>query len=804
MNQFVNLFLVLVVLVLVAVLSPAAAQQPPAGFAPAGPALQEVAEQRYLFARGMLSRGFHDMAADEFRNFLEQHPDHRLAPEAARGLIKALQASGQFAAALAQIEKTQGKWPDHKVARDVALEKGYILLQEGRTAEAETALAPLAKGDDSELKEAALYYIAQAREKQDDSQPATRIYLSLASKPLDGVHRYRPYAVYAIMTSEAENSTERAVKRMEKLLASEHVPAEVKETALMFCADSAYTRREYDVAGGLYSRLQEEFPESSRRQKALKGSLRVFQAGGDKQKTASFARRVRQDEGLANDPEVCFIEAVSLAGLGQNAAAEPLLKKVISSQSAWPALRSQAALARLRILVEMRDFSSAIAAAEDFRTAYPDHSGATEAAYLEGIARFEQEQYEKSVALLRPLAAAEGDGQVALERSLHARHLLAVSLERLGRHQAAADVYRRLAGEEPYDADRAKFLLVAAAAAEKAGDTQAAVADYERVLNGLRDEGEEKILAANALVRLSFKQGDFKRTTDILTGLVEDTAGPTRTRARLALAVAQLNADRLNECERTLQAAVNDRPRGKLATEVFFTATRLAVRMGNMQQAVDYFNRIIVMPESEWPDFESGTLLRLQEEFFRRNNYATSEKICRILLDELPADKAYIPTTRLAEILTATDRLDEAARLLEHMQAQINQHPGPGRQREAEIQSLLGEVLLKQERYDPAYRAFEESLDKGGGGMRSLARARWGMATLLKREGRLVDALRQAVGGFVIADDPFYTPRAMLIATDILIEQDKRQEAQETWRELATRYPAFAEKNPLATDQPER
>ncbi|MHC4975656.1 MAG: tetratricopeptide repeat protein [Planctomycetota bacterium] len=67
------------------------AQTPPA-FAQSNP--DEL--RLYYSANGMLSRGLYDLAIDEYRAFLEAHPDHEKAPVASYGLSVALHRTKQY------------------------------------------------------------------------------------------------------------------------------------------------------------------------------------------------------------------------------------------------------------------------------------------------------------------------------------------------------------------------------------------------------------------------------------------------------------------------------------------------------------------------------------------------------------------------------------------------------------------------------------------------------------------------------------------------------------------------------------
>ena len=108
--------------------------------------------------------------------------------------------------------------------------------------------------------------------------------------------------------------------------------------------------------------------------------------------------------------------------------------------------------------------------------------------------------------------------------------------------------------------------------------------------------------------------------------------------------------------------------------------------------------------------------------------------------------------------------------------------------------ALLGTVACQHEATGVAV---DDAPKHDGVDRESAVRARWGLAKILKSEGRVKRALRYAVEAFVLVlgDDPVYTPRAMLIALEIYVTQGSMADAWTTWRELQARFAAFAEQN---------
>lgn len=743
--------------------------------------------KRLTFAQGLLSRNFHRMAEKEFRLFLQDFPEEPLAPQAFFGLSKALQGQGETAKALKTIEDLARLYPGHPIVKQTRLDRGYLLLQLNRPEEAETVLTPVTKNTRSEAREAAWYFIAQAREKRHDSQQAMKIYLSLASKPLDETHHYRPYAVFAVLTSEAKTSMERAVKRLEKLLAGDHVPETIKEQALRLCAASAYSAGNYSMAGELYEKYAGLFPDSAFATEARKGKLRALHQSSSPGSVLSYVAVLKETPRLGNDPEVIFIQAAALLRENQYESALPLLQRVCNHPLSTPEMIRQAGFLRLGALMNSGKYATVLTAGQAFAEKYSQQPEKTEALYLAGSAAFQLKKYKEAEPLLRAGAVSK---EIFPEKGRHARRLLAQCLQNQEKFAESAGVYRELAGGPPFDEARATELLYAASMEEKAGHPEAALADYETIINGTGIDNPCNLMAANAVVRLSFTQGDFDKTALLLTQLIQKTEGETQLRARLTLILAYLQAGKLDACEEEIQKAEKSQPAGKLRVELNYATVRLAMKQKNMNRAVEVFKKLLALPEEKQPDYFPGSLAGLEKEFFKRNDFANSEKICEKWLAVSPPERRFEPMARLADIYMATARFEAAEKLLRQLSAESAEFKLTPSQA-ARILSLTGEALLKQGQDDKAFRLFEKSLEKGVADEETSARSHWGLATLLKRANRLDEALKRAVGGFVLGNDPRYTPRSMVLAADIFESQGKSREAANTRAELKARYPDF-------------
>ena len=119
--------------------------------------------------------------------------------------------------------------------------------------------------------------------------------------------------------------------------------------------------------------------------------------------------------------------------------------------------------------------------------------------------------------------------------------------------------------------------------------------------------------------------------------------------------------------------------------------------------------------------------------------------------------------------------------------------PGASLPPDDAITSLQSELFLLQNQVPQAVVAAEQCLACKDLDQESLTRARWVLAEALAKQGHPVQALPYAVKAYILDDHPSYSPRAMVLAVNLLVGQKRMVEAQSTWTELRKRYPVVAE-----------
>jgi len=761
---------------------------------------KQTPEAQLRFAEGLVARKFYDMAEDELRNFLDRYPNHKLAPHAMLLLIECLKGEGKEAEMLSAINQFLARWPNDPTTAKLYFYKGELLLRQKKFEQAEACFSRLKLNPDPVWREAGLYFLAKTYENEGKIDLASATYRLLASKPFDKRFQYRPYAVFALASAawykgrfaDAEALFSKIVKA-----GQDAVPPQLFEEALYRLAELQFLKGEYAAAAKVYDELLVRFPEGRFAREARKRRAWAFLNMGKARRALELIREWRRRYPEADDYEADVVEAQALVDVSLCGEALPVLKR-LAGVHVPKEYRRWAAYRQVWCLLSLGRYGDAVRAAEAYVDEFGRTGDAADVLFFEGEAWFKLGMYEKAVQALRNAQTAGGANWTY---SQQAGGRLAEALAALKRHREAAQVYRRLAEASAGKADAAVYLLNAARQEREAGRIDAAIHDCKNVLE--KFAGTPAAFKAGLLLTELYAETSRYAEAETFLRKLLGIAKDRRTRARLTfflgyLAYAQKKS---GEAEKRIREALAAGLDSTTAGTARWYLAGALLDQNKEEEALKEFSEVLKLPPERRRIVDPELLLRIADAYFRHHDYATSEAVCRWAIQQASPEQAVAVTVRLAEILVAAKRLDEARKLLEKLlrgmeQKKTTPEEGVGEYTRADVLTVYGEVLTAVGEHDRAVGAFEQSLaDPGKLNQESLARAHWGLAHILFTEGRLKQALYHAVRTFLTCDDPVYTPRAMLIAVRILVKQNKIAEARTTWEELKVRYPSFAQQH---------
>ena len=771
-------------------------------------------EAQLRFAEGLLVRKFYDMAEAEFQHFLLKYPDHDDAPLAMFRLIECQRGQGKDNATLSTINRFQARWPQHDLAAKLYLWKGELLLRQDRLPQAASSFKDLTLSKDSVIREAALYFLAECQTKQGEIEQGLRTYAKIADNVFDTKHLYRPYAVFRIAwANQIKGDFAEAEKGFKRLRDEDNVPPELREEGIYRLAENHFLRLEYKAAIGLYELLLVEYPNGNFAREAAKRRAWAYLAVADFGKAVELCRDWRQRYADAFDYELDYVLGAALVGAGFFGEALELFQTMTADARVPDSHIVMARHRRIYCLLRLERYEDAQQEAAAFHKDYPNAAENADVHFFAGEALFQSGAYDASVDSLRSaIEAAPADWSYAAD----AHFRLTECLEQAGRPKQAAAVFRKLA-DEPGREDRAYVLFQAGRCEREAGDLNAAVADFERILKEFPGAEEEFRAAMMHLGELYAELEQYDRAVQLIQDMLAREQAEGRPRLLFFLGYLRFRQEKFADAEEQLRASLAAQDTGKTANSARYFLAGALLETGRDDEALEIFGRLLRLPMAERPQFDADLLLRLEQQYYNRHRYDVSEAICRWLLKGGDEAVIYPASLRLSRILIAQNKLDAAQKFLQKLLDKYRPRPNPNPNAtlptpetesfmEEEISSLLGEVWLLTGDHDRAVHAFETCLARPGLGDEFVARARWGLAELYFRENRDKQSLHHAVNAFVLSNNPVYTPRAMFLAVRILARQGKPDDARTTWDELRQRFPSFAEERhnePVVQELPE-
>lgn len=752
-------------------------------------------EGQYGFAEALFFRKFYDLAEKEYGAFAERFPDHALGPEASYRRILCLRHLKRDDDMVRAMDQFQAKWPAHALGARLSLWKGELLFGRQDFAGAETCFRRLSEQEDTVLREAALYFVAQCLERQGKPEDALATYQRLAGAPFDGQHEYRPYALYAVaVADQRRGQNEKAAAGFQLLSGSDHVPAVLREEASYRLAEARFALAAYADAVRGYERVLAEFPEGAFAREARKRLGWARYMMGDFRQAADTAAEWRRLYPQEHDVEVDFVQAASMVGLETYAEALPLLQRLAEDAAAPADTVRMARYQEVVCLASLKRYPEALARADAFAATYPKAGELPMVQYVAGTVCQALHDLEKAAAYLR---RAEDTFVGDVPQREDAGRLLADCLLKLARPGDAAAVFRKLSARP--DTKRAAYYLYKAGECERqAGNTEAAIRDFETVLKLFPQAEAETRAALQHLGELYPTAGQIGRALDIVRALLEKApAGADRARLRFYTGYLRYQQQKYEEAVTELRAVVADPAAGTVVPPARFYLGTALLELGRRDEALDAFAEVLALPLAERPPFPVDLLLQLEALFFARNQVALSESICRWLIERDDLAVVQRAALRLAALLAAQNRFDAAAAelagLRRRRQEALARDAALVLPADEEITSVQSELFLLQDQVPKAVVAAEQCLGCKDLGQEALTRARWVLAEALARQGHPVQALPFAVKAYILDDDPYYSPRAMVLAVRLLVGQKRLAEARTAWAELRKRYPVFAE-----------
>jgi len=752
--------------------------------------VNQTPEEQFRFAEGLLKRKFYEMATEEYRNFLARNREHKLAPQAMFRLIECLRGQGKNIEVLSVINQFQARWPKHELAAKLYLWKGELLFREKKYPQAQVCFKKLLLNADSIVQEGSLYFLAQCQIKQDKIEQALKNYAKLAEKKFDGKHLYRPYALYALAASaQYKGEYKKAAKMYKRMIDDKFAPEKLKDESLYRLGENYCVQNKIQDALKCYEDLIINYPKSLFVREARKRRIWAYYTlKGDANylKAIELSRDWLERYKKVFDYEMIFVYGASLTGAKMYNEAVKQFTLLTNDKRVPESYQRQARYEQLFCWVQSGKYQEVIKNAKLFIISYPKAPELADVHYFTG----------KALMKLKMLADAEKELFAAVDKYFGnwsffmVAHLdLAECLIAQKKYADVAKVYRSMSRNKLAE-DPAFALLKAGEYENLAKNKKAAIMDYEMVIKLFPKEEEKVRSAMLALGELYAETGKFDKAIILVQKMLKNSDDKAKNRLNFFLGFLYYQQKNYPLAEKILKKVIAKVKTGKVVNDARYYLAGTLLELKRRKEALDIFAELLFLPKDQRPQFSAKMLLRLEKFYFAMNRLKVSEQICRWLINWEEQEVVFQGSLRLGQNMIVSNKLPEVEKFLEKMLKKIEKS-GKDIKRE-EIYSLLGEVYVLNNKNYKAIMMLEDCLKRPDLAQEYLVRAWWGLATVYKRQKKYKLANRYATDAFIRCNDPIYTPKVMMLSLEICVETKKYVEALTVWKELTTRFPAFA------------
>jgi TolA-binding protein len=579
----------------------AAALAMSAQFATASLLLDDATDQRaYLTANGLLNRGLYDLAAAEYRAFLDQNPNHEKVPLARYGLGVALFRGGDRAGALEQLQQAPAD-PSFEFAAETALLTGHCHLTLGDPGQAAQAFERVLErhGEHPSAPDAAALLVeAQQRAGRHEEAIAAadelvrrwpdapmraraELFKGLAqlarNKPADAAPTFRSIIERtpdADVTPNARLLYAQSLHRDGQLDAAaaayretvSRAPGALAQEAGIGLAQLLRQQRRFDDAGALLDGLLGQLKDSPLEARAKLERARVWYDRGEHEMALPILSDLAASapEDLRDDADYWIAKCAMRAGADSEAAS-----RLAEAQARYPKseLLPEIIYDRAVALSRADRSDEAAQAIGAFLEQYPKHRLMPDALHAAASIEYARARYEQALALC------------ALYEASFKAHAMADEVLML----RAESRYMR---SELQEAERAYRELL-----------------EREIAPGLRTRATYRLGLALA------RDGRFDEAEPLLTGVVGDSgADPAFARALLALGDGTFEAQRWADAERYFARVVALGAPSTPLDDALLKQGLAMQRQGAHERALPVFQRLL----TEFPDSDRLTHARFE------------------------------------------------------------------------------------------------------------------------------------------------------------------------------------------------
>lgn len=735
---------------------------------------------RRLFADGLFSRGYHELALTEYAALAARQPPPPELDVVLFRMGECQRLLGRQRDAEASFRRLAAEFPRSALRQRALLKRALVILDLDQVETAAELLEALAaERPGPELLGAALFHAGEARERLGRPAEAAARYEEL--RRAQPASEFAAYAGLKLAEHHARlaGGTAKALA-LYKELADKPVTERIGAEALFQAATLTFNKRDYAASADLFRQLAARYPKDMRGAEAAAPAAWAHHHAGRHAEALQLAEAAMAAAGpdAAGRDEWLYLKANCERLLERR---KPAIASYDRLLAETPASRYASAARYERLLTLFRDGAHAQVLKDAAAFADPPAELADDLLWLQAEAAEALDDGARAVQYYGLLARNHPHSVLAAD----AAYRLGYRLQQQQSWVEASRVYLDLVARHPTNALAPQALFASGLCLAQAGQGDGALRDWHVLLT--RFPNHETV--PEALFQKAMEETRREAARDAAATLDELLRRfpkyPRLAEALFWRAQHYYNAREMAEAEKMLRASLAAHPPTAVAREVSYLLGLVLQSTGREAEAATVLQPLLAAPIRD--KFTPDRLCWLAEFQFERGALAESEAAARSLLERAPSpDWRQAAWTLIGRALRAQQRGEEAiAAFGQALAADARTRFG------AEAALRLGELQLAAGRAVEAESALRDAAARASSpelqGLRATAYAALGFAA--EKRGDREAAIRYHMSVAILFDDAAKVPPALDRAAALLAELGRAQESRAAAAELCERYP---------------
>ncbi|HRK34691.1 MAG TPA: tetratricopeptide repeat protein, partial [Candidatus Hydrogenedentes bacterium] len=466
------------------------------------------------FANSLFRSAYFDLAADEYRKYLDTFPEGKYLNEALYRLGESEYSAGKYEPALEAFDKLLGTRPDSPDRARATLRKGELLYRLKRPDEAAPVLHPLTAPETPEdVRAGALYYLGKLEYDRGNYDAALNSFKSLVDSLPE--HPLSPYSRYQLALAHMAKKEGESAAIQFSAVADSQADEKLRVECGFRAAEAYDSIGWFEAAESRYKQVQTQFPESAYAERAAYGvAWAQYHAGKTADAAASAAQYLEKYPQGQNVIGIRYLQSNCAQQEKDYDNAIAMYRKLRADHPDSPfAARAQYKIAwTLFLSGKVEEAKQEVSA---FIDTYQDAALIGDAAFLRGTILLSEQKYEDAYQQFRIVAEQYVQSEFAPE----AMYKMGECLAQLNRTDEAANVFATFATTYPAHALVQEAILRVGDAKFLGAKFSDAIAEYKRVLENAPDPVKEELTLYRLAVSYHNMQ-DFKSSAETFTTLL--------------------------------------------------------------------------------------------------------------------------------------------------------------------------------------------------------------------------------------------------------------------------------------------